>query len=102
MKTRIARYLLTAAGALGLAGTPALFAYDGNAYLHNDMRQDYRNLARTNADIRWDRNRLRDDVEDGRYFAAWRDRWDLRRDYAERGREARDLRRDEFLRRECR
>jgi len=73
MKLRIARYLLTAVGMTGLAGTPALLADD----LHRDIRAD--------------RYRLHEDVEHGRYRAAARVRADLNRDY--RQRERRDIRR---------
>ena len=57
MKLRIARYLLTAVGMTGLAGTPALFADD----LHRDIRADrYRAAARVRADIRRDERRRHD------------------------------------------
>ncbi len=92
MKTRIARYLLTAAGVVGLAGTPALFA--GDYYRNYDLRHDYRSVARENVDIRADRYRLREDLERGRYRQAERQRADLNRDRYQRDREVRDIHRD--------
>jgi len=88
MKFRMTRYLLTTVGMVALAGTPALFA--------GDLHRDYRNLERQNADIRHDRRQLREDREHGRYRRAAREREDLRHDYAERNRQLRDIRRDEW------
>jgi hypothetical protein len=96
MKTRIARYLLTAVGALGLVGAPALFAgdrfdggranvsrFDRNSFNdRSDISRDYDHIARQNRDIRSDRRRLAED------------RAALNRDYYQRGRQARDLRND--------
>jgi hypothetical protein len=93
MKTGIARYLLTAAGVVGLAGTPALFA--GDYYGNNDLRHDYHTLARENADIRADQRRLHEDLEHGRYRRAGRERADLNRDRRQRDRRIRDIHRDE-------
>jgi len=90
MKTRIARYLFTAIGFAGLAGTPALYA--------GDLGRDYHNLTHENADIRGDRRRLHEDVERGRYRDAARMRADLNRDYYRRDRQLRDIHRDERFR----
>jgi hypothetical protein len=90
MKTRIARYLFTAVGFAGLAGTPALFA--------GDPGRDYHHLAHENADIRGDRRRLLEDLERGRYHDAARTRADLKRDYYRRDRQLRDIHRDERFR----
>ena len=87
MKLRIARYLMTAVGMTGLAGTPALLA--------DNLHRDFRNLGRENADIRADRYRLHEDVERGRYRAAARERADINRDYSQRQNQIRDIRRDE-------
>lgn len=92
MKSRIARYLLTAAGMVGLAGTPALFA--GDYYGNSDLRHDYHRLGRENADIRADQWRLREDLEHGRYRQAERLRNDLYRDRLQRDRQLRDIQRD--------
>jgi hypothetical protein len=83
MKSSIARYLF----ALTLVGSPALFA--------SDLGHDYRHLGRENADIRRDQYRLHEDLEHGRYWQAARQRADLRRDYAERNAQVRDIRRDQ-------
>ena len=94
MTLRIARRLLTAAGMAALAGAPALFAGDFD-YDHNrDLRHDYHQVARESADIRADRYRLREDLEDGRYRDAARVRADINRDYRERDRQVRDIRHD--------
>jgi hypothetical protein len=90
MKTRIARYILTAAAIAGLAGAPALYA--------GDLGRNYHHLARENADIRSDRHRLHEELEEGRYRAAARIRADLNRDYYQRDRQVRDIRRDERFR----
>ena len=90
MKSKIARYFLIAAGVMGAAGAPALFA--------GDMDHDFRHLARENADIRADRFRVHEDLEHGRFWQAQRDRADLNRDYYNRSRQVRDIRRDEFRR----
>ena len=90
MKTRIARYILTAAGFAGLAGTPALYA--------GDLGRDYHHLARENADIRGDRYRLREELDRGHYRAAARTRADLNRDYYQRNRQLHDIHRDERFR----
>jgi hypothetical protein len=87
MKSRIARYILMGAGTLALAGTPALFA--------GDLRHDYNQVRRENADIRQDQHRYREDLEHGRYYRAARERADLNRDYRERNAQIRDIRRDE-------
>ena len=93
MKTRIARYLITAIGFAGLAGTPALFAGDRN-YDRYDLHRDYNGLSRENRDIRADRYKLHEDLEHGRYCDAARTRADIQRDYYERSRELRDIRSD--------
>jgi len=93
MKTRIARYLITAIGFAGLAGTPALFAGD-RGYDRYDLHRDYNKVSRENRDIRADRHRLHEDLEHGRYWDAARTRADINRDYYERDRELRDIRRD--------
>jgi hypothetical protein len=93
MKTRIARYMLTAIGFAGLAGAPALFAGD-LGYDRYDVHRDYNRLERQDADIRADRYRLHDDREDTRFRAAARIRADLNRDYRERNRQIRDIDRD--------
>jgi hypothetical protein len=104
MKRRILRYLLTAAGVVGLAGAPALFAgnyhygnnYSGNGYYQNrDLRHDYRGLERENADIRADRWRLHKDLERGSYRRADREREDLNRDRRHRDRRLRDIHGDQ-------
>jgi hypothetical protein len=89
MKNRMTRYLLTA-GMLAMAGTPALFA----GGFDNDLYRDYAHVARENADIRSDRWRLHEDQEHGRYGLAARERADLRRDYAARNAQLRDIHRD--------
>ncbi|MGD1068877.1 MAG: hypothetical protein ABSB15_01960 [Bryobacteraceae bacterium] len=81
MKTRIIRYFLTAAGIVGLAGTPALFARD--YYGNSNLRHDYRRLDR---EIRADQWRLREDLEHGRYRQAERLGKDLYRDQLRRDR----------------
>ena len=86
MKSDIVRYLLTAAGVIGLAGVPAAFA--------GDLRHHYREARRENSDIRRDERKLYEDREDGRYRRAARDRAELNRDYRERDREIRDIRHD--------
>jgi hypothetical protein len=90
MKTRIARYLFTAAGFAGLAGTPALYA--------GELGRDYHHLAHENAEIRGDRRRLNEDLERGRYGDAARTRADLNRDYYRRDQQLRDIHHDERFR----
>ena len=93
MKTRMTRYLLTAAGVVGLAGTPALFA--GDYYGNYDHHYEYRSLDRENARIRHDERRLHEDLEHRRYRKAERDRARLERDRYRRNREFRNGYRDE-------
>ena len=93
MKTRLARYMLTAIGFAGLAGAPALFAGD-LGYDRYDLHRDYNRIERQDADIRADRYRLHRDLESGRYRDAGRTRADLNRDYRERDRQIRDIHRD--------
>ena len=90
MNAKIARCLIPAAVFAGLAGTPSLFA--------GDLQRDYNHVARENADIRADRYRLHEDLEQGRYRDAARTRADLNRDYRERNRQLRDIRRDRYWR----
>ena len=87
MKNRMARYFLAGAGLLAMAGTPTLFA--------GDLRRDYAHVARENADIRHDQQRLHEDLEHGRYGRAARERADLRNDYAERNAQLRDIHRNQ-------
>jgi len=94
MRRSLIHHLLTGAGILTLAGAPALFAGDWQ-YQRQDLRRDYNHVGRLNADIRSDRWRLHEDLEHGRYRDAARVRRDLRRDYAERNEQVRDIRRDE-------
>jgi hypothetical protein len=79
MKTRIARYFLTAAGFAALAGAPSLFAGEP-PFGRYDLRREHVREVRENADIRADRYRLREDLEHGRYRDAARTRADLNRD----------------------
>lgn len=109
MNTRIARYLMMGAAAMGLAGAPLLSAQDWGRYdihpdhsyvrgdIRNDRRDiahDYSRLSRMKADIRRDQARAQDDREDGRYRKLGADRADLARDYAERNAQRRDIHRD--------
>ena len=96
MKTRIARYLLTAVGASGISRSSGAFRrrpfdggranvsrFDRNSFNdRSDISQDYDHIARQNRDIRSDRRRLEED------------RAALNRDYYQRGRQARNLRND--------
>ena len=93
MKTTIVRTVLAAVGVIGMIGTPAAFAGE-----RNDLRLDYREVRHENAEIRVDRNRLRDDYEDGRYWRAARDRAELEREYRERNRVRRDIHEDWYRR----
>lgn len=89
MKSRITRYLLAAAGAIGLAGTPAIFAAD-----RFGVRVDSHVIARDNAEIRADQARLQEDLRHGRMTQVARDRAELRRDQMKRDRDLAALQHD--------
>lgn len=87
MKNRRSLFFLIGSGLITLGAAPGLFA--------GDLNRDYNHVARENADIRHDRRELREDLARGRFHRAERERRDLRRDYAERNAQLRDIRRDE-------
>jgi hypothetical protein len=103
MKNGMTRFVLAAAAVVGLAGAPSVFAadrfaadrYENDRY---DLRQDYRNAARENRDIRADQWRLHEDLENGRYRQAQRERADLNRDRYQRNLQYRDIHRDKAYR----